>query len=113
NFINGTREICAHKLITNAVEQPMIRTPPMISPQRTLLCSMNAASTSANGLRGVFRTGERGFASSESFAHAPSVGGSLSGGRCAAASGTMNGGLAVSACLDVAGVVGRDLASSV
>ena len=53
NFTVGTREICAQRLTTNAVEQPMIRSPPIISPQRILLCSMKAASTSAKGLRGV------------------------------------------------------------
>src|SRR6185369_7142866 len=71
NLITGTREICAHRLITKAVEQPMIKRPPMISPQRTLLCSMNAASTSANGLRGAFGVGGGNSASSESLDHSP------------------------------------------
>ena len=67
----------------------------------------------ANGLRGGFRTGATGFASSESFAHAPSVGVSLSGGRSAEVSGTMKGGPAVSTGLAVAGGVVRDLVSGV
>src|SRR5215831_664335 len=57
NLMTGTREICAHRLMTSAVEQPMIKRPPIISPQRTLLSSMNAVSTSANGLRGGFTGG--------------------------------------------------------
>src|SRR6185436_2187906 len=71
NLITGTREICAHRLITRAVEQPMIKRPPMISPQRTLVCSMNAARTSANGLRGAFGMGGGNSASSESLDHSP------------------------------------------
>src|SRR3954447_4024234 len=73
NLTTGTREICAHRLITKAVEQPMIKRPPIISPQRMLLCSMNAARTSANGLRGGLGVGGGG-AFSESFAHAPNCG---------------------------------------
>src|SRR5689334_6127327 len=45
-------EICAHRLTTSAVEQPMINKPPMISPQRMLLSSMKELSTSLKGLRG-------------------------------------------------------------
>ena len=74
NFRTGTREICAHKLMTNAVEQPTIKIPPTISPQRILLCSMNDASTSAKGFRGGFRTGAGWMCSSESFAQAPNCG---------------------------------------
>src|SRR5215217_3486268 len=46
NFSTGISDICAHKLTTSAVEQPMIKRPPMISPQRMLLSSMKALSTS-------------------------------------------------------------------
>src|SRR5213076_1430722 len=74
NFRTGTREICAHKLMTKAVEQPTIKIPPTISPQRILLCSMNDASTSANGLRGGFHMGAGWTCSSESFAQAPNCG---------------------------------------
>src|SRR5262245_62958229 len=52
NFSTGIAEICAHRLTTSAVEQPMISRPPTISPQRMLLCSMKELSTSENGLRG-------------------------------------------------------------
>src|SRR5918999_1012260 len=52
NFSTGIAEICAHKLTTSAVEQPMISKPPTISPQRMLLCSMKELSTSENDLRG-------------------------------------------------------------
>jgi hypothetical protein len=52
NFSTGICEICAHRLTTKAVEQPMIRRPPIISPQRMLLSSMNELSTSENDLRG-------------------------------------------------------------
>src|SRR5689334_25373104 len=52
NFRTGISEICAQRLTTSAVEQPMISRPPMISPQRMLLCSMNELSTSLKGLRG-------------------------------------------------------------
>src|SRR6185369_15863581 len=51
NFSTGISDICAHKLTTSAVEQPMISKPPMISPQRMLLSSMNELSTSENGRR--------------------------------------------------------------
>src|SRR6185503_5681147 len=51
NFSTGICEICAHKLTTRAVEQPMMSRPPMISPQRMLLSSMNELSTSENGRR--------------------------------------------------------------
>src|SRR5690349_22290261 len=51
NFNTGIWEICAHKLTTSAVEQPMISRPPMISPQRMLLSSMNELSTSEKGRR--------------------------------------------------------------
>src|SRR2546423_15499650 len=78
NLITGTREIWAHKLMTRAVEHPIIKRPPMISPQRTLLSSMNAASTSANGLRGTFGIGGGSSASSESFDHSPYGGGAAS-----------------------------------
>src|SRR5205085_5798692 len=53
NFSTGICEICAHKLTTRAVEQPMISRPPMISPQRMLLSSMNEVSTSEKDRRGV------------------------------------------------------------
>src|SRR5215217_3651481 len=52
NFSTGISDICAHKLTTSAVEQPMIKRPPMISPQRMLLSSMKELSTSEKGLRG-------------------------------------------------------------
>src|ERR1043165_1210062 len=52
NFSTGICEICAHRLTTSAVEQPMISRPPMISPQRMLLSSMKELSTSLNGRRG-------------------------------------------------------------
>src|SRR5688572_28227210 len=52
NRNTGICEIWAHKLTTSAVEQPMISSPPMISPQRMLLSSMKELSTSVNGLRG-------------------------------------------------------------
>src|ERR1041384_7467925 len=52
NFRTGIAEICAHRLTTSAVEQPIIKRPPMISPQRMLLCSMKELSTSLNGRRG-------------------------------------------------------------
>src|SRR5690349_4274985 len=52
NFSTGISEICAQRLTTSAVEQPMISKPPMISPQRMLLSSMNELSTSLKGLRG-------------------------------------------------------------
>src|SRR5215203_6793754 len=52
NFRTGICDICAQRLTTSAVEQPMISNPPMISPQRMLLCSMNELSTSENGRRG-------------------------------------------------------------
>src|SRR5215471_19099544 len=91
NFITGTREICAQRLITSAVEQPMIKRPPMISPQRTLLCSMKAASTSANGLRGGFRTGGAGVASSESLDQSPSCGPDSTRRSSANVTGVMNG----------------------
>src|SRR2546427_3309154 len=74
NFSTGTREICAHKLMTKAVEQPTIKIPPTISPQRILLCSMNDTSTSANGLRGGFKTSGGWMCSAESFAQAPNCG---------------------------------------
>src|SRR5215217_4001383 len=51
NFSTGISDICAHKLTTRAVEQPMISRPPMISPQRMLLSSINELSTSENGRR--------------------------------------------------------------
>src|SRR5438132_12125329 len=77
--------------MTRAVEQPMIKMPPIISPQRTLLCSMNAARTSANGLRGSLILGVAR-ASSESFAHAPNCGADLSGVCSSRIVGVMNGG---------------------
>src|SRR5919108_162128 len=52
NFSTGICEICAQRLTTRAVEQPMISRPPMISPQRMLLSSMKALSTSEKDLRG-------------------------------------------------------------
>src|SRR5678816_2506310 len=52
NFSTGIAEICAHRLTTSAVEQPMISRPPIISPQRMLLSSMKALSTSEKDLRG-------------------------------------------------------------
>ena len=69
----------------------MIKMPPMISPQRTLLSSINAASTSANGLRGGFKTGG-GFALSESFAHSPNLGAVCVDGWSVKVAGVMNGG---------------------
>src|SRR5690242_13085350 len=51
NFRTGICEIWAQRLTTSAVEQPMISRPPMISPQRMLLCSMNELCTSVNGRR--------------------------------------------------------------
>src|SRR6266478_1871410 len=51
NFSTGMRDISAHKLTTRAVEQPMIRSPPMISPQRILLSSINELSTSVKDFR--------------------------------------------------------------
>src|ERR1700752_543530 len=52
NFRTGISEICAQRLITSAVEQPMISSPPMISPQRMLLSSMKELSTSEKDRRG-------------------------------------------------------------
>src|SRR5689334_6146561 len=52
NFSTGICEICAQRLTTSAVEQPMISKPPMISPQRMLLSSMKELSTSLKGRRG-------------------------------------------------------------
>src|SRR6185369_2372587 len=52
NLSTGICEICAQRLTTRAVEQPMINRPPIISPQRMLLSSMNALSTSEKDLRG-------------------------------------------------------------
>src|ERR1043165_10230196 len=52
NLSTGICEICAQRLTTSAVEQPMISSPPMISPQRMLLSSMKELSTSLNGRRG-------------------------------------------------------------
>src|ERR1044071_196431 len=52
NFSTGICEICAQRLTTSAVEQPMISRPPMISPQRMLLSSMKELSTSEKGRRG-------------------------------------------------------------
>src|SRR5258705_12413495 len=52
NFRTGMRDISAHKLTTRAVEQPMISNPPMISPQRILLSSINELSTSVKDFRG-------------------------------------------------------------
>src|SRR5262245_45293741 len=82
NFTVGTREICDQRLTTSAVEHPMISRPPMISPQRILLCSMNAASTSAKGLRGGggFICAYGG-TSSESLAHGSRGGTGSAGGR--------------------------------
>ena len=91
NFSTGTREICAHKLMTKAVEQPTIKIPPTISPQRILLCSMNDASTSANGLRGGFDTGAGWTCSSESFAQAPNCGVLPAGDDASGALGIANG----------------------
>src|SRR5215510_695934 len=51
NFNTGICEIWAHRLTTRAVEQPIIKRPPMISPQRILLSSMKDWSTSVNGRR--------------------------------------------------------------
>src|SRR5678815_4629563 len=48
NLRTGICEIWAHKLTTSAVEHPMISRPPMISPQRILLSSMNELSISEN-----------------------------------------------------------------
>src|SRR5215471_19379854 len=92
NFITGTREIWAQRLITSAVEQPMIKSPPIISPQRTLLCSMKAASTSANGLRGGFNTGGGAVVSSESFDQPPNGGPDSTRGSSAKLTGVINGG---------------------
>src|ERR1043166_7007751 len=92
NLITGTREIWAHRLMTRAVEHPMIKRPPMISPQRTLLSSMNAASTSANGLRGTFGIGGGKSASSESFDHSP-YGGAASREASSGPVGTTEGGV--------------------
>src|SRR5262252_9000710 len=82
NFTVGTREICAQRLTTRAVELPMISRPPIISPQRMLLCSMKAASTSAKGLRGGggFMCAYGG-TSSESLAHGSRGGAGSAGGR--------------------------------
>jgi hypothetical protein len=52
NFRTGICEIWAHKLTTSAVEHPMISKPPMISPQRMLLSSMNELSMSLKRRRG-------------------------------------------------------------
>src|SRR6185503_17410477 len=52
NRNTGISEIWAHRLTTSAVEQPMISSPPTISPHRMLLSSMKELSTSENGLRG-------------------------------------------------------------
>src|SRR6185503_11875719 len=52
NLSTGICEICAQRLTTRAVEQPIINRPPMISPQRMLLSSMKALSTSEKDLRG-------------------------------------------------------------
>src|ERR1041384_2212033 len=52
NLRTGICEICAQRLTTSAVEQPMISRPPMISPQRMLLSSMKALSTSEKDRRG-------------------------------------------------------------
>src|SRR6185503_1474178 len=51
NFNTGICEICAQRLTTSAVEQPMMSKPPIISPQRMLLSSMKELSTSLKGLR--------------------------------------------------------------
>src|ERR1044071_6794950 len=52
NFSTGICEICAQRLTTSAVEQPIINRPPIISPQRMLLSSMKELSTSEKDLRG-------------------------------------------------------------
>src|ERR1043165_7441320 len=52
NLSTGICEICAQRLTTSAVEQPIINKPPIISPQRMLLSSMKALSTSEKDLRG-------------------------------------------------------------
>src|ERR1044072_2224180 len=52
NLSTGISEICAQRLTTSAVEQPMISRPPMISPQRMLLSSMKELSTSEKVRRG-------------------------------------------------------------
>src|ERR1700752_490287 len=52
NLSTGISEICAQRLTTRAVEQPIINKPPMISPQRMLLSSMKELSTSEKDLRG-------------------------------------------------------------
>src|SRR5204863_9852159 len=91
NFRTGTREICAHKLMTKAVDQPTINIPPTIAPRRILLCSMNDASTSANGFRGGFRTGAGWTCSSESFAQAPNCGAAPASDGASGAVGNANG----------------------
>jgi hypothetical protein len=50
NFRTGIWEICAQRLTTSAVEQPMMSRPPIISPQRMLLSSIKELSTSENDL---------------------------------------------------------------
>src|SRR5438132_3472701 len=104
NFRTGTREICAHKLMTKAVEQPTIKIPPTISPQRILLCSMKDASTSANGLRGGFKIGAGWTSSSESFAQAPNCGAAPASEGVSGVAGIANGdGPAFSGSLRTAG----------
>src|SRR5678815_51183 len=48
NFRTGICEIWLHRLTTSAVEHPMISRPPIISPQRILLSSINELSISEN-----------------------------------------------------------------
>src|ERR1041384_1701400 len=52
NLRTGICEICAQRLTTRAVEQPIINRPPIISPQRMLLSSMKELSTSEKDRRG-------------------------------------------------------------
>src|ERR1043165_2490096 len=78
NFSTGICEICAHRLTTSAVEQPMISRPPMISPQRMLLSSMKELSTSLNGRGGGGGSSGRG-------------GGAARGGGGGGATGSLTG----------------------
>ena len=50
NLRTGIWEICAQRLTTSAVEQPIMSRPPMISPQRMLLSYMKELSIAENDL---------------------------------------------------------------
>src|SRR5438876_628903 len=57
---NGKNSISAslfHRLMTSAIEQPMMSVPPINSPQRIFFSSMNTAIHSAKLRRGAVGTG--------------------------------------------------------